>query len=190
MKTSGMLSAALFTGLFTGLLAISPVALAQDDARPQPTPEQIAREVQNNTRFIARNALNKAQSLLEYYDDFAPFGLALFPSGQVKYVWAVKPGEPTDGLNGPLVLNSVRSALASQAANGVILGSAVVYKYQPSGEGTNPQINIELEYFGGFSQVLATHYTKTDQGYEYGEGVFGEFESIVFAPQAAAESGE
>lgn len=186
MKKSGTLSAVLVAGL----LAIPSITLAQEEARPQPTPEQIAREVQNNTRFIARHALSKAQSLLEYYGDFAPFGLALFPSGQIKYVWAIKPDEPVENINGPLVLNSVRTALASQASNGIILGSAVVYKYQSSAEGTDPQINIELEYFGGFAQVLATHYSKTDEGYEYSEGVFGEFDSIVFAPQTAPEESE
>ncbi|SDW62054.1 hypothetical protein [Marinobacter mobilis] len=186
MKKSGRVSAALVATL----LMIPSIGLAQEDARPQPTPEQIAREVQNNSGFIARNALSKAQSLLEYYDDFAPFGLALFPSGQIKYVWAIKPGENIDNINGPLVLNSVRTALASQASNGIILGSAVVYKYQSSDEGADPQINIEIEYFGGFAQVLATHFSKTDEGYEYSEGVFGEFDSIVFAPQTAPEESE
>lgn len=171
----------LSTVVALGLIGVSSFALAEQSNSPQPTQEQITHEVQGNTRFLAANALDKAKSLLEYYGDFAPFGVALFPNGQIKYVWAVKPGESLENVSAGLVLNSVRTALGSQAMNGRILGSAVVYKFQPSGEEVPPQVNIELEYFGGYSQVLATRYTKDEDGYQFEDGVFGEFESIVFA---------
>ncbi|SFM55026.1 hypothetical protein [Marinobacter zhejiangensis] len=182
MKKSGLICSVVAASLFS----VSSMALAQqEDAPAQPTAEQIAQEVQGNTRFIAQNALSKAKSLLEYYGDFAPFGLALFPNGDIKYVWAVRPGEEVENLNAPLVLNTVRTALGTQAQAGRILGSAVVYKYQATGDAEEPQINIELEYLGGFSQVLATRYTETDEGYQYSEGVFGSFNPIVFAENNA-----
>lgn len=145
------------------------------------TAKQVAMEIQENTRYLASQSLAKAKSLLEAYGDFAPFGAALFPSGKVKYVWAVKPGQPTEGVNPVLVLNSVRSALKSQADQGRILGSAVIYKFLPAGADAGSQINVELEYLTGFAQVLATQYEKTDQGYEYGEGALESYQPVVFA---------
>ncbi|MGM0767510.1 MAG: hypothetical protein ACQEV6_05765 [Pseudomonadota bacterium] len=145
------------------------------------TSDQVAAEIQENTRYLASQSLAKAKSLLEAYDDFAPFGAALFPSGKVKYVWAVKPGEDTEGVNPMLVLNSVRQALKSQADEGRILGSAVVYRFLPEGETDTNQINIELEYLTGFAQVLGTQYQATDSGYEYGDGAFKPYDPVIFA---------
>jgi len=145
------------------------------------TTEQLTAEIQENTRYLASQSLAKAKSLLEAYGDFAPFGAALFPSGKVKYVWAVKPGEETDGVNPVLVLNSVRRALKSQADEGRILGSAVVYRFLPEGKRDKSQINVELEYLTGFAQVLGTQYEQTEKGYEYSEGAFKPYEPVIFA---------
>lgn len=146
------------------------------------TSEQLAAEIRHNVRYLGSESLNKAKSILEAYGDFAPFGAALFPSGKVKYVWAVKPGEETDGINPVLVLNSVRQALKSQADEGRILGSAVIYRFQPDGAGGANQINVELEYLTGFAQVLGTEYDATSEGYEYGEGGFKTYDPVIFSP--------
>lgn len=145
------------------------------------TTDQIAAEIQENTRYLASKSLAKAKSLLEAYGDFAPFGAALFPSGKVQFVWAVKPGEKTEGINPVLVLNSVRRALKSQADEGRILGSAVVYRFLSKGESDKSQINVELEYLSGFAQVLGTQYERTADGYEYGEGALKPYDPVVFA---------
>ncbi len=146
------------------------------------TSEQLAVEIRHNTRYLGSESLNKAKSLLDAYGDFAPFGAALLPGGKVKYVWAVKPGEKTDGINPVLVLNSIRQALKSQADEGRILGSAVIYRFQPEGtEGVN-QINVELEYLTGFAQVLGTQYEATSEGYDYGEGAFKAYDPVIFPP--------
>lgn len=177
------LKAVLPLGLFCVLSMTQPALAGASENASQPTTEQLAREIETNTRYLARKALAKAQSLLERYDDFAPFGAALFPSGDVRYVWAIKPGEDTEDINPTLVLNSVRSALAAQAGNGRILGSAVIYKYKPSADSSETQINIELEYLSGFAQVLATEYEKSADGYTYGIGATANFDPIVFADE-------
>lgn len=161
-------------------------AASEDKEKAVVTVDQVAAEIQENTRYLASKSLAKAKLLLETYDDFAPFGAALFPSGKVQYVWAVKPGEKTDGINPVLVLNSVRRALKSQADEGRILGSAVIYRFQPKDDAGKKQINVELEYLTGFAQVLGTQYELTDEGYEYGEGAFKPYEPVVFP----AEEGE
>ncbi|MDC0661893.1 hypothetical protein [Marinobacter sp. SS21] len=182
------------TGIFSALAMTcvlgvgSAGAAASETARQQPTAAQIQQEVDQNLQFLGGHTLKKAKALLEYYGDFAPFGAALMPSGDVKFVWAIRPGEDTAGINPALVLESVRTALQAQAANGRILGSAVIYKYLPTGSGQSaePQVNIELEYLNGEARVLATKYQKSDDGYAYGDAVRGEFESIVFASQPSS----
>jgi hypothetical protein len=171
----------LVAAVFAATL-VSSNGAAEEQSKPKVlTAEQVAMEIQENTRYLASQSLAKAKSLLEAYGDFAPFGAALFPSGKVKYVWAVKPGEKTEGVNPVLVLNSVRSALKSQADQGRILGSAVIYKFRPNNEEANSQINVELEYLTGFAQVLGTQYELTDQGYEYGEGALEPYQPVIFA---------
>ncbi|MDX1754934.1 MAG: hypothetical protein R3175_02635 [Marinobacter sp.] len=176
------------TGMFVSVamtcaMGFSPLFAADSGAaNPQPSTAQIEQEANQNLLFLGGHALKKAKALLEYYGDFAPFGAALMPNGEVKYVWAVKPGDDTSNVNPALVLESVRTALQTQAATGRILGSAVVYKYLPSrAEQAQPQVNIELEYLSGEARVLATKYQETDHGYEYGDAVRGQFEPIVFA---------
>lgn len=141
------------------------------------TTEQVAREIRTNTQYLSRHALGKAKALMEAYGDFAPFGAGLLPNGDVKYVWAVKPGEEIENINAPLVLDAIRRALATQADSGRILGSAVIYQYKGDEQ---PQINIELEYLTGFAQILATRYRESDAGIEYGEGVMGTFDAMIF----------
>ncbi|MFO8142256.1 MAG: hypothetical protein R6T87_10300 [Marinobacter sp.] len=149
------------------------------------TTDQIAAEIQENTRYLASKSLAKAKLLLEAYGDFAPFGAALFASGKVQFVWAVKPGEKTEGVNPVLVLNSVRRALKSQADEGRILGSAVIYRFLPKGDTRKNQINVELEYLTGFAQVLGTQYEMTGAGYEYGEGAFKPYNPVVFTTEGS-----
>jgi len=171
----------LVAAVFASTL-ISANGAAEEKSEPRVvTAKQVAMEIQENTRYLAGQSLAKAKSLLEAYGDFAPFGAALFPSGKVKYVWAVKPGEKVEGVNPVLVLNSVRSALKSQADQGRILGSAVVYKFKPKGAESSRQINVELEYLTGFAQVLGTQYELTDEGYEYGEGALESYQPVIFA---------
>lgn len=162
--------------------AFGSIGYAAEEGKEKPavTTDQLVAEIQENTRYLAGKALAKAKSLLEAYADFAPFGAALFPSGKVKYVWAVKPGEETEGVNPVLVLNSVRRALKSQADEGRILGSAVVYRFLPEGKQDQSQINVELEYLTGFAQVLGTQYEQTVDGYEYSEGAFKPYEPVIF----------
>ncbi len=193
MNKTGMFSALAMTCV----LGIGPAAVvASETVGQQPTAAQIQQEVEQNLHFLGGHALRKAKALLEHYGDFAPFGAALMPSGDVKFVWAVRPGEDASGINPALVLESVRTALQAQAVNGRILGSAVIYKYLPTsggaGQSAEPQVNIELEYLNGEAQVLATKYQKSNDGYAYGNAVRGSFESIVFAtqpPSTAAEPG-
>ena len=176
MRKLGLVAAVL-----AATLGSSNGAAEEQSKQKVLTAQQVAMEIQENTRYLASLSLAKAKSLLEAYGDFAPFGAALFPSGKVKYVWAVKPGEETDGVHPVLVLNSVRSALKSQADQGRILGSAVIYKFKPKKEEGNSQINVELEYLTGFAQVLGTQYELTDQGYEYGEGALEPYQPVIFA---------
>lgn len=158
-------------------------AAQEDTEKRVVTTDQLAAEIQENTRYLASQSLAKAKSLLEAYGDFAPFGAVLFPSGKVKYVWAVKPGEETEGVNPVLVLNSVRRALKSQADEGRILGSAVVYRFLPDGKLDQSQINVELEYLTGFAQVLGTQYEETEDGYEFSEGAFKPYEPVIFTAE-------
>ncbi|QSP93731.1 hypothetical protein LPB19_11025 [Marinobacter salinisoli] len=144
------------------------------------TGEQLATEIRHNVQFLSGKSLMKAKALLEAYGDFAPFGAGLMPDGSVKYVWAIKPGESTEGINPVLVLNAVRTALRTQADSGRILGSAVIYRFAPDSEQQANQINIELEYLTGFARVLGTHYQLTEDGYEYTEGAFTAYEPRVF----------
>ncbi|AHI29930.1 hypothetical protein [Marinobacter similis] len=103
------------------------------------------------------------------------------PDGSVRYVWAVPPGEPLIGVNGQLVLNSVRKALSMQAQQGRILGSAVVYDYKPSPDSEIDQVNIELEYLGGHAEVVATEYTLSSGGVTFHEGAAKTYSPLVFA---------
>lgn len=189
MKKTGILSAVALTCAFN----ISPGYAADNGtANQQPTAAQIEQEAEQNLRFLGGHALKKAKALLEYYGDFAPFGAALMPNGEVKFVWAIKPGEDASDINPALVLESVRTALQTQATNGRILGSAVIYKYLPAQANSEaqPQVNIELEYLNGEARVLGTQYQKTDNGYEYGDAVRGQFEPIVFATTPQQQVGE
>lgn len=170
------------------ILGISIVAMAiggshsafANEEVTQPTPEQIAAEVRANTQYLLQHVTNKTKGIIEAYDDFAPFGAALMPDGSVRYVWAVPPGEPLMGVNGQLVLNSVRKALTMQAQQGRILGSAVVYDYKPSSDSNIEQVNIELEYLGGHAEVVATEYTLSSNGVTFHEGAAKKYSPMVF----------
>ncbi|MCK7548558.1 hypothetical protein ACFQGA_11125 [Marinobacter koreensis] len=177
-KLSKVLGAFVFC--FSCVLASSAVAKDEEPQKRVITTQQLASEIQANTRFLAAKSLKKAKSLLETYGDFAPFGAALFPSGKVRFVWAIKPGELDKDVNPVVVLNAVRSALKSQADNGRILGSAVVYKFQPDNDRDGKQINVELEYMTGFAEVLGTQYQETADGFEYGEGAVQPYDPVIF----------
>ncbi|MDO3722353.1 hypothetical protein QVZ43_11525 [Marinobacter sp. chi1] len=176
IKTPLALAAALV------LASMGNVVSAEESAPKQKvvTGEQLATEIRHNVQFLSGKSLLKAKALLEAYGDFAPFGAGLMPDGSVKYVWAIKPGESTEGINPVLVLNAVRTALKTQADNGRILGSAVIYRFAPNAEQQANQINIELEYLSGFARVLGTHYELTEDGYQYTEGAFTPYEPRVF----------
>jgi hypothetical protein len=171
------MAAALASGIF--LLAASVSTKAEAPKEPV-SPEQLAREIQSNTQFLAGKSLAKAKTLLEAYDDFAPFGAALLPNGEVKFVWAIKPGELAKPETVKLVLNSIRRALRAQADEGRILGSAVIYRYRPAGGEKTEQVNMELEYLTGFAQVLATEYGVVDGKVQYEEGATQPYDPLIF----------
>ncbi|WP_322003385.1 hypothetical protein [Marinobacter alexandrii] len=172
--------AILALGLAAMAIGVSQPAVATEDVK-QLTPEQIAAEIRANTQYLLQHVTNKTKSIIENHDDFAPFGAALMPNGNVRYVWAVPPGESLIGVNGQLVLNSVRKALTMQAQQGRILGSAVVYDYKPSPDSEIEQVNIELEYLGGYAEVVATEYTLSSNGVTFHEGAAKKFSPMVFA---------
>ncbi len=167
------LALALTFGLSSPVVGNEPVK--------QPTAEQIAAETQANTQYLLQHVTAKTKGIIENHGDFAPFGAALLPDGSVRYVWAVPPGEPLIGVNGQLVLNSVRKALSMQAGEGRILGSAVIYDYKPSPDSKIEQVNIELEYLGGYAEVVATEYTVTASGVTFHEGAAKKYAPMVFA---------
>ena len=171
--------------LLSTLMVAAPVgAEAPGGSAGKPTPEQIAREADQNMKYLSGHALQKAKALLEAYGDFAPFGAALFPGGKVRYVWAVKPGEKKENLNVGLVLGAVRQALQAQAQNGAILGSAVVYRYLPEGA-SQPQINVETEYLNGEAVVVATEYEQSAiDEVTFGKATQKAYEPKIFLPEA------
>ncbi len=158
-------------------------AAESDESTKAPTPEAVKQEAQANTKYLAANALKKAKAIIDAYGQFAPFGAGLFADGEVKFVWAVKPGESIEGVNPVLVLNTVRKALATQAATGRILASAVVYQYENSssdnGDG-GPQVNVELEYLNGYAEVIGTRYEQSDDGIEYTTSGHRQYEPRIF----------
>lgn len=178
-------------GIVAGLAAISfgfsQPALSNEGATP-PTPEQVATEIRANTQYLLQHVTNKTRGIIETYGKFAPFGAALLPDGSVRYVWAIPPGEPLIGVNGQLVLNSVRKALSMQAAEGRILGSAVVYDYKPSKDSKVEQVNIELEYLGGHAEVVASEYTVSSSGVTFHEGAAKKYAPLVFAQNKAGST--
>ncbi len=167
-------------GVTAMAIGFSQPAFSTEDIK-QPTPEQIATEIRANTQYLLQHVTNKTKGIIENHDDFAPFGAALMPDGSVRYVWAVPPGEPLIGVNGQLVLNSVRKALSMQAQQGRILGSAVVYDYKPSPDSEIDQVNIELEYLGGHAEVVATEYTLSPSGVTFHQGAAKKYSPMVFA---------
>lgn len=174
-------------GVAAMAVGISQPAFSAEDIK-QPTPEQIATEIRANTQYLLQHVTSKTKNIIENYDDFAPFGAALMPDGSVRYVWAVPPGEPLIGVNGQLVLNSVRKALSMQAQEGRILGSAVVYDYKPSPDSEIDQVNIELEYLGGHAEVVATEYTLSSSGVTFHEGAAKKYSPMVFAGNGTGSS--
>lgn len=167
-------------GVTAMAVGLSQPAFSAEEIK-QPTPGQIATEIRANTQYLLQHVTNKTKGIIENHDDFAPFGAALMPDGSVRYVWAVPPGEPLIGVNGQLVLNSVRKALSMQAQQGRILGSAVVYDYKPSPDSEIDQVNIELEYLGGHAEVVATEYTLSSSGVTFHEGAAKKYSPMVFA---------
>lgn len=184
MPLKQTLSVLLFTGVFTVLTAGALSVQAAEDAesRVVPSPEEVKKEAQANTKYLAAQALKKAKAILNTYGEFAPFGAGLFQEGQVNFVWAVKPGESTEGINPALVLNAVRTALTSQAKSGRILGSAVVYQYRGSSTDgdAQTQVNVELEYLNGYAEVIAAKYKQGNDGIEYTTSGNQKFESKIF----------
>ncbi|WP_273427035.1 hypothetical protein [Marinobacter sp.] len=174
-------------GVTAMAVGLSQPALSAEEIQ-QPTPEQIATEIRANTQYLLQHVTNKTKGIIENHDDFAPFGAALMPDGSVRYVWAVPPGEPLIGVNGQLVLNSVRKALTMQAQQGRILGSAVVYDYKPSKDSTTEQVNIELEYLGGHAEVVASEYTVSSNGVTFHEGAVKKYAPIVFGQNGTGSS--
>ena len=190
MPLKKTLSAVLFSGAIS-VLAGGAVNVHAQDAEPQvmPSPEKAKQEAQANTKYLAAQALKKAKVLLETQGEFAPFGAGLFQDGQVNFIWAIKPGESTEGVNPAFVLNAIRSALTTQAATGRILGSAVVYLYQGAtsdGE-ARMQVNVELEYLNGYAEVVATQYEQGADGIEYTASGNQPFEPKIFAKSKDGE---
>jgi hypothetical protein len=183
MPMKQTLSAVFFVILSSVVLNAS----AADKAKSQavPSPAQVKKEAQANTKYLAAQALKKAKAVLEAYGEFAPFGAGLFQDGEVNYVWAVKPGESTEGVDPMFVLNAVRTALNSQAKTGRILGSAVVYQYRGrSSDGeAQMQINIELEYLNGYAEVIATQYENGPNGIEFTNSATSQYEPKVFTSE-------
>jgi hypothetical protein len=194
MPLKQTLSAMLFTGVFTVLAgsALSVQAAEDAESRVVPSPEEIKKEAQANTKYLAAQALKKAKVILNTYGEFAPFGAGLFQEGQVNFVWAVKPGESTEGINPALVLNAVRTALTTQAKSGRILGSAVVYQYRGSSTDgdAQTQVNVELEYLNGYAEVIAAKYKQGEDGIEYTTSGNQAFESKIFKSPQNAGAGQ
>jgi hypothetical protein len=190
MPMKQTLSAVLFVILSSFVFSAS----AADETKSQvtPSPEQIKQEAQANTKYLAAQALKKAKAVLEAYGEFAPFGAGLFQDGEVNFVWAVKPGESTEGINPVLVLNAVRSALGTQAKSGRILGSAVVYQYRGTSSNGEPreQINIELEYLNGYAEVIATQYEEGPDGIEFTKSTNSQYEPKVFTDESDSGGAE
>ena len=186
MTLKQILAAAVFVGCAFG-------AQAQSDLESQvvPSPEEVKEEAQANTKYLAAEALKKAKAILDAHGEFAPFGAGLFQDGEVNYVWAVKPGESTEGINPVLVLNAVRSALGTQAQNGRILASAVVYQFQKNADGeVQPQVNVELEYLNGYAEVVATEYEQGADGIEYTKSGNRQYSPKVFTDSQNARKSE
>jgi hypothetical protein len=183
MPLNKILSAVLFTGVFSVLAGVAVTAQAQDaESQVVPSAEEAKEEAQANTKYLAAQALKKAKAVLNTHGEFAPFGAGLFQDGEVNFVWAVKPGESTDGINPVMVLNAVRTALTTQAKTGRILGSAVVYQYRGSGSDgeARTQVNVELEYLNGYAEVIATQYEQGPDGIEYTSSGNQPFEPKIF----------
>lgn len=176
-------AAAIFYGIF---LVVASLSVRAEAPQESISPEQLAAEIQSNTQFLAGKSLAKAKALLEAYDDFAPFGAALLPNGEVKFVWAIKPGELATADTVKLVLNSIRRALRAQADEGRILGSAVIYRYRPAGGKKTEQVNMELEYLTGFAQVLATEYEMVDGKVHYEKGATKPYDPLIFPAKAGS----
>lgn len=153
-------------------------------------PVSLSEEAKGNAQYLAANALKKSKSLLESQGDFAPFGAGLLPNGDVKYVWAVKPGASLEGINPVFVLHAIRRALNVQAASGRILSSAVVYRYRPedASEDADPQINIEVEYLTGYAEVIATQFEKKNGEVRFMQSAKSPFTPIVFAGEERANT--
>jgi hypothetical protein len=190
MPMKQTLSAMLFAILVSCIFSVS----AADEGRSElmPSSAQAKKEAQGNTKYLAAQALKKAKAVLEAHSEFAPFGAGLFQEGDVNFVWAVKPGESTRGINPVLVLNAVRTALSTQAKTGRILGSAVVYQYKRnSGNGeAQPQINIELEYINGYAEVIATQYEEGPDGIKFTKSGNSQYQPKVFTDQLNLENAE
>lgn len=187
------LSAVLFTGVFSFFVGGAVFAQAQSaESQMMPSPEKAKKEAQANTKYLAAQALKKAKSILNTHGEFAPFGAGLFQEGEVNFVWAVRPGESTDGINPALVLNAVRSALISQAQSGRILASAVVYQYRGSANGGEAptQVNVELEYLNGYAEVIATEYEEGVDGIEWTDSGNQQFEPRIFKSPENGGSGQ
>ncbi|MBZ2167916.1 hypothetical protein [Marinobacter sp. F4216] len=171
---------------FCAALALSIGAPLAVGETKQLSPEQITKEVQANTQYLLKHVAAKTKALMGAYGDFAPFGAVLMPDGAVRYVWAVKPGDPLDGVSAPVVLGTVRQALKIHADEGRILGSAAVYRYQAKNNGGANQINIELEYLGGFAQVVAAQYSAEGQEVEFDKGASKNYDALIFSPIAVS----
>lgn len=177
----------LFSLFLMGVGSVVPATQAQEPgAAEQLTQEQIRKEADQNIKYLSGHALRKAKSILEAHGDFAPFGAALFPGGKVRFVWAVPPGSEQKNINAALVLGAVRKSLQAQAQNGAILGSAVVYLYQPSeSKSDKPQINVETEYLNGHAVVTATTYEQDPEGsVTFGAATQRDYDPKVFVAPA------
>jgi len=192
MPLKQSLSALVLTGVLSVLAGGAMSAQAQDaESQVVPSPEDVRQEAQANTKYLAAEALKKAKMVLDKHGEFAPFGAGLFQEGQINYVWAVKPGESTEGINPALVLNAVRTALKTQARSGRILASAVVYQFRgtPIDGEVRTQVNVELEYLNGYAEVIATEYEQGADGIEYTRSSSQEFEPRIFTiPQTGDPS--
>lgn len=154
-----------------------------------PSSEKVKEEAKANTKYLASQTLKKAKAVMDAYGEFAPFGAGLFQDGSVNFVWAIKPGESAEGANPVVVLNAVRKVLSTQAENGRILGSAVVYQYQKdTEEGARPQINVEVEYINGYAEVIGTEYEQTNEGLQYTQSGSKQFKPRVFTGSTSLES--
>lgn len=125
----------------------------QTNTESEPDSQKINQEAQVNLQYLLGKALEKSKVLQETHGDFSPYGAALFENGTVKYVWYTKPGKAVK--DPALTLPIIRQALHSQASTGVIIGSAVIYKFKkPTQKQTH--LTIELEYYTGLTMAFAT----------------------------------